>query len=113
MRGKIFNLENFVKLAQTMIDKIERYKKIGTHSISNLTATFTRSSRDQLCIGSAIKCELKKECGIDDDWVCQHVVHFLEKFGNRRETNILAKTILWTFLDRDSQYIDFLCLVAS
>ena len=57
-------------------------------------------------IGSAIKYELKKDCGVDKDWICQYVVlEVTEKLGDKRATLILGKALLWTCLDPEGQDI--------
>lgn len=60
-----------------------------------------------LCIGSAIKYELKKNCGVDDDWICQYVVpEIAEKLlGDKRVAFILGKALLWAYLDPEGQDI--------
>ena len=141
LREKIFSSEDFLELAQKMSDEVERCKKVGTHSIRKLAATFARRngcSKDDvntrgrwkrlkqmvdsyianeipypdakaaaaLCIGSAIKYELKKDCGVDEDWICQYVVpEIAEKLGDKRAAFILGKALLWACLDPEVQDI--------
>ena len=124
-----------------MNDEQERVKKVGTHSIRKLAATFARRngcSKDDvntrgrwkrlkqmvdnyianeipypdakaaaaLCIGSAIKYELKKDCGVDDEWISQYVVpEVTEKLGDKRASHILGKALLWACLDPEGQDI--------
>ena len=141
LREKIFNSEDFIGLAKSMNDEQERLKKVGTHSIRKLAATFARRngcSKDDvntrgrwkrlkqmvdnyianeipypdakaaaaLCIGSAIKYELKKDCGVDEEWISQYVVpEVTEKLGDKRAAHILGKALLWACLDPEGQDI--------
>ncbi len=59
-----------------------------------------------LCIGSAIKYGLKKNCGVDDDWICQYVVpEIAEKLGDKRAAFIQGNALLWECLDPEGQDI--------
>ncbi len=48
-----------------------------------------------VCIGSTIKYELKNDCGVDEDWICQYVVlEIAERLGDKRLAFILNKVLL-------------------
>lgn len=59
-----------------------------------------------LCIDSANKYELMKDCDIGCDWIYQYVVPvILEKLGDKRAATILCESLLWACLGPDGQNI--------
>ena len=65
-----------------------------------------------LCIGSAIKYEPKKNCSVDEDWICQYVVpEVVKKLGDKRPAYILGKALLWACVVPEGQDIVSLSII--
>ena len=50
-----------------------------------------------LCIESAIKYGMKKDCGVDEEWIGRYIVivpEVTEKLGDKRAAHFLGKALL-------------------
>ena len=60
-----------------------------------------------LCVGGAIKYELRSDSRISDDWLLEHVSRNILRVFPRQMALVLGKALLWGICDEQvSQYID-------
>ena len=62
-----------------------------------------------LCIGGAVKYELRRDSRISEDWIVEHVSRNIHRFFPRPMALVMGKALLWGVCDDDvCQFIDSL-----
>ena len=65
--------------------RLKQLKQMVDNYIANEIPYPDAKAAAALCTGSAIKYELMKDYGVDEDWICQYVVlEIVEKLGDKR-----------------------------